>query len=165
MLLPNAEGGFEPAPIKYPWPLTKCLVGLNARADGLFEEHDYQVINVSKMEAVKIGLDVNETAISKLREINSSLFIMARLYYPLGQRKVEPEESIGRVVYPRIGAQFRKITAYQGEIMARVQSPDLTNPFQCFFVANMTTQRVRRIRGISNHTPLSDYLNGLINQS
>ncbi len=92
LLLPDVEGGFKPAPIKYPWPLTKCLVGLNARGDSLFDEYDYQVINVTKMEAVKVGSDISETAILKLREINSSLYIMARLYYPLDQRKVEPEE-------------------------------------------------------------------------
>ena len=98
MLLPDAEGGFETAPIKYPWPLTKCLVGLNTRMDGLFEEHDYQVIKVTNVEAIKVGLDIGETAISKLREINSSLFIMARLYNPLGQRKAEPEDWVERIM-------------------------------------------------------------------
>ncbi|MCH7662524.1 MAG: hypothetical protein IH859_01475, partial [Chloroflexi bacterium] len=71
---------------------------LNARADGLFEEQDYQVIDVTKMEAIKVCSDISETSISKLREINSSLFIMARLYYPLLQRKVEPQEWAERIL-------------------------------------------------------------------
>ncbi|MBW8010128.1 MAG: M23 family metallopeptidase [Chloroflexi bacterium] len=80
------------SPVTYSWPVGKCLVGLNAREDGDFEEPDFEVVNISRLEAIKILSNTSSEDVSRLKQINSSIFIMARLHYKLGHSKVLPSE-------------------------------------------------------------------------
>lgn len=91
-MIPFGEQGELATPATYSWPVGKCLIGLNARNDGKFEEADFEVVNISRLEAIKILSNTSSSDVSRLRQINSSIFIMARLHYKLGQEKVKPSE-------------------------------------------------------------------------
>jgi len=96
MIFPS-EGEAAAETYEYPWPLQKCLVGANARADGSFAEADLEVVEKAELEAVKIAMGTPANDIARLRQLNSGLFLMVRLHYELGMDIVTAEDWVARV--------------------------------------------------------------------
>ncbi len=95
LVLPGQEeNALKPT---YPWPIGKCLVGLNVREEGTMAEADYQVVQKARLEAAKIQENTSAAEITRLRQINPTMFIVARLSYNLGQVKVDPQAWVARI--------------------------------------------------------------------
>jgi hypothetical protein len=77
--------------ITYPWA-RPCLVGVNARVEGTMQEIDFTIARTANLEAIKIPENTPENTITKLTQMIPELFIMARIYHPLGTEAVSPEE-------------------------------------------------------------------------
>ncbi|MBN2502026.1 MAG: M23 family metallopeptidase [Anaerolineales bacterium] len=96
LLFPGQEDANRPVEV-YPWSPGRCLVGLNARDDGTFTQADFDVVAQARLEAVKIEENTTIQDINRLKQVNSALFIMARLHYILPQEKVEPAAWLARI--------------------------------------------------------------------
>lgn len=82
----------------YPWPLGRCLVGLNARDDGSYADVDFEVVKQARLEAVKIGKNTSGQDIARLRQVNSALFLMGHLYIKLPQAKISAQEWVDQIL-------------------------------------------------------------------
>ena len=74
----------------------------------------------------------------------------------VGAGRVRLDEPIRPVVDPGVKADFRKITAYQGEIVMFVGLADPANPVHCPLVAYVTAERITRVRRIRNQPAAAD---------
>jgi murein DD-endopeptidase MepM/ murein hydrolase activator NlpD len=96
LIFPGEDVPGEPGQV-YPWSPGRCLVGLNARDDGTFTQADYDVVSQARLEAVKVEENTSVQDIARLKQLNSSLFVMARLHYNLPQEKVDPAAWLARI--------------------------------------------------------------------
>lgn len=60
----------------FPWT-RNCLVGVNSREGGSMQEVDFSVVEQAKMEAVQIYAQTPSSTITRLREINPDMFLLA----------------------------------------------------------------------------------------
>lgn len=81
----------------YPWPLARCLAGLNAHPDGLFSEADFEIIQGTNMEALKLSPKTSLAHIGRLKQLNPTLFLMTGLHLPLSGETVSAPEWVARL--------------------------------------------------------------------
>jgi hypothetical protein len=91
-------GGEPPAP---PWSYGKCLAGLHGPADPYpLADSDYAVIRTARVEAVKVlsagdgAPGAGAVSVQKLLEINTNMFVMARVFEKPANRLMTPGEFV-----------------------------------------------------------------------
>jgi murein DD-endopeptidase MepM/ murein hydrolase activator NlpD len=90
LLNPDIRG--DRSTYTYPWSPGKCLVGINARGKGAYMDADYKVVQIARLEAVKVGRDASVQSINRLKAVNPAIFLMARLHYKLPQERTKPSD-------------------------------------------------------------------------
>jgi hypothetical protein len=88
----------------FPW-VRPCLVGVNGRDDGTIQEADFLAIKTAKVEGVKVQENTPSHVVERLRQLIPNLFIMARIAYDIGQKKVTAQEW-GKRMLPEIGRLY-----------------------------------------------------------
>lgn len=81
----------------YPWPLARCLAGVNGRPDGSLGELDLQVVEQANLEAVKLSLGTSQADIGRLKQRNPALFLMTGLHLDFEGEPMEPTDWAARV--------------------------------------------------------------------
>ncbi len=90
LIWPDEQG--PPAPVQYPWPAGKCLVGVHGRADGPVEEADFAAVRSAGVESVKLTSTARPENVDQLRAIRSDMFVMVRLFADFRDRVVRSDE-------------------------------------------------------------------------
>ncbi|MBN2045588.1 MAG: M23 family metallopeptidase [Anaerolineales bacterium] len=62
----------------YPWSWP-CLVGLNSRLGGTMQEIDFEVLQQARIEAVTIYRHTSKETIQRVRAVDPSIFLLARM--------------------------------------------------------------------------------------
>jgi intracellular septation protein len=65
--------------------------------------------------------------------------------------RMRPQQSILPIVDHGVFADIRKITAHQREVMIAVRLANLSDALECRLVADVTAERIARIRRINDH--------------
>jgi murein DD-endopeptidase MepM/ murein hydrolase activator NlpD len=81
----------------YPWPLARCLAGVNGRPDGSLPQLDLDVVAQSGVEAVKLSMHSSQADIGRLKQGNPSLFLMTRLHLDFGGRPMSASDWAAKV--------------------------------------------------------------------
>lgn len=71
---------------------------------------------------------------------------------------------VGGVVDLRIDTQVRQVTTNQCEVMVTFQAANLADPFDRFFVTDMTAERIRRVGWVGNDSSFPEYLDSPMNK-
>jgi hypothetical protein len=81
-----ADNRFAPisAPMTYPWPPGRCLIGLHGRTDGRLDEADFATIRLARVEAVKLLTWARPEEVDRLRTLRPDMFILMRLMTKIG---------------------------------------------------------------------------------
>jgi len=81
----------------YPWPQAKCLIGVNARPDGSFAKADFDVVEASRLEAVRLSGECSDADIARLKQLNPAIFLMSYLHIPFDSRAISAADWLARV--------------------------------------------------------------------
>lgn len=81
----------------FPWPVGRCLIGVNARPDGSWSEDDLQAVTEAKVEAVKLNMQTSTADIGRLKKGNPVLFLMTCLHLAHRGRAITPNEWVAQV--------------------------------------------------------------------
>jgi len=74
------------------WHPGRCLVGVHGRVGGLFEEADLETAQRARVEAVKLAPPFEPELVGRLRELDPTMFILARLSTDLVDGHVVPAD-------------------------------------------------------------------------
>jgi hypothetical protein len=76
-------------------------------------------------------------------------------------RSVRTQQTVLPIVDQGVLPDIREVPAYQGEVMISVCLANVADSLERRLVANMTTERVARIRGVYDHPPSAQRFDGL----
>lgn len=97
MIWPGQRTEAPRQPYAYNWPAGLCLVGVNARPDGVFAEADFKAIQAARVEAVRIPRTTTVEAIARLRHDRPNPFFLVVLGTDMNARALSPEEFVQQV--------------------------------------------------------------------
>jgi len=79
------------------WGPGKCLIGAHGRIGEGLNEDDLQVVEDARLEALVIDLDESGETISRLRELQPAIFLMARLVADFSDDQISPKRFVSIV--------------------------------------------------------------------
>lgn len=85
-----ASKGMRPPP----WSAGRCLVGVHGSPDGPLSDSDFQLLQQSRVEAVKLSVSEPNDTIDALRSMRPSMLIVARLSAKLDGAAVSPQDFV-----------------------------------------------------------------------
>lgn len=82
-----------PEPI---WSAGRCLIGVHGSIDGSMDDRDLRLIQLARVEAVKLPVSATSEVIDNLRSLRPSIMIVARLTADMAGEAVSPNSFVDR---------------------------------------------------------------------
>jgi Peptidase family M23 len=95
------------------WPHDHCLVGLNGRSDGVMAAADWDVVEVARIEALRVPGSTAPSTIDRALAINSKMFVVVNLRADFQGRVVQSSEFARSVEHDAIVLYERGVKYFE----------------------------------------------------
>jgi murein DD-endopeptidase MepM/ murein hydrolase activator NlpD len=88
------EGSYRKSIQSVSWAPSRCLIGAHGRVDGPMTADDVRMVEVARLEAIKLHLADTEETIEGLRAVRPGIFLMVRVTMDFSQEAIKPDEFV-----------------------------------------------------------------------